>query len=313
VCIILIFLAAPLYYLYLYLTEKYSGFVDLDGADYLIHFDGEGHVDASHAYRTAFERYSRRLVSVLVMVFLLGIQAVATVFLTRTDSTNIGIYFAVSIVSAALNTIFAFICGPLTNFERWTYYDMYNSSWTIKLLLFRLVNIVTVYAATNYEATRNVKCTHATIAGQFITLLLVEIVWSNMMKIFLGMLYFRYHATFARWTGSILGDHDNMCQFDLANQYLSAFYLFYLTSMSMTTIPFSTFLALFGFVVKYWVDKFYLYKLCGEPRKVETSLRLFVSVTLFVVQIVALLTPYAGSAFVLGAITKRLSPFCLFP
>ena len=316
VCIILAFLAAPIYFLYLRVVEKNDDELALSRfsvLDKLIRFTPNGEIDVSNTYRSSSEKVCRRVTVFIFILMMIGLQVIASILITTTDSSNIGIAFAISFIAATLNIVFSFVAYYLTEFEKWDTFYTWNAFHTLKLLAFKLANIITVFAAKKYSQTSDIKCTYSTIGEQLITLLLVEIFAVNLQKILTAMFFFNHSETVARWQGSIFGDQDNLPQFDLSLEYLSIIYRHYLTLMAMVTLPYSILLSLFGYVVQYWVEKYYLYKLCGVPRKTDSSMKTFLTILLAFVALCSLLTPFAGTMFVLSGLTKSKSSLCLFP
>lgn len=316
VCVILAFLAAPIYFFVLKLLTKNDEVLALSQfsvLDELIRFTSDGRIDVSTTYRSRSEKIVRRLIVLGFIALMIGLQVLSSLLITRVDSSNIGIAFAIAFVASALNILFSYTSYYLTEFEKWDTFAAWNAFHTMKLLAFKLANIITVFAAKRYSQTSNTKCTYSTIGEQFISLLFVEIFFVNLQKILSGMFFSSKAQSLARMQGSIFGDQDNMPQFDLPLEYLNVVYRHYLTLMAMITIPYSILLSLFGYFVQFWVEKYYLYKLCGMPRKTDSSMKTFLTTLLVFVAACALLTPYAGTMFVLSGITRDLSPLCYFP
>ena len=129
----------------------------------------------------------------------------------------------------------------------------------------------------------------------------------------MAMLFRKFANTIARLTGSIFGDQDNLPKFDIAVEYLGIVYRQYLIIMAMVVCPFTIFLGLVGYLLDFAVNKFILLRLCGVPRKVESSQKSLLTFVLFFVALCGLLTPFAGSMFMLAGLTREKSQLCRFP
>ncbi|CUG93418.1 transmembrane protein, putative [Bodo saltans] len=313
ICIILTFFSAPLYFYYLRRGENTSKYVDEDGEDIIIRFTPEGKIDVSNLYRGKVEVILRRVLSTVVILALIGVQVVASYFVTQNAVTNIGISFAISFIVAILNTAFMFIAERLTEFECWTSFERWKRYHTLKLLFFRLANVITVFAAKSYSSSENLKCAYDIIGQQLVTLLVTDIFAVNLQIVVVAMLWNKNANFIATLTKSIFGDQDNLPKFDIAVEYLQIVYRQYLVIMTMVVMPFSIFLSIVGFAIDYGTKKFILTKLCGVPRKVETSQKSLLTFVLFVIALFGLLTPYAGSMFMLSGLTRDKSDLCHFP
>lgn len=312
-CIVITFFSAPIYFWWLRWSEQTSKYVDVDGEDVILRFTADGRIDVSNLYRSNAEVFVRRILSSVVVFIMIGIQVVASYFITQNAVTNIGISFAISIVVAILNMLFLLIAERLTEFECWVSFEHWKRYHTMKLLFFRLSNIITVFAAKRYDSSENVKCAYDLIGQQFITLLLIDIFAVNLQQIVMNMLWNKYAERFADWSGSIFGNQDNLPKFDIALEYLQVVYRQYLVIMAMVVCPFSIFLSMVGFIIDYLSKKFILVKLSGVPRKVESSQKNFLTAILVFIAVCALLTPFAGSVFLLSGMTRDKSTVCTFP
>lgn len=313
VCIILYFFCGPIYFWWLRWNEKTSKFVDVDGEDVIFRFTDDAKLDVSNLYSSRTKVVFRRLVSLAVVLFFIGVQVIASYFITQNSVTNIGISFAISFVVAILNILFLMIAERLTEFECWARFDQWKRYHTLKLIFFRFANIITVFAAKRYDSGENQVCAYDLIGEQLITLLVIDIFAVNLQQLIMNMVWNKFTDTYANVTGSILGDQDNMPKFDIALEYLAAVYRHYLVILAMVVFPFSVLLSLLGYAIDYVTKKFILVKLSGLPRKVESSQKSFLTGVLFFAALCGLLTPYAGSAFLLSGMTKDRSHVCTFP
>lgn len=313
ICIVITFFSAPIYFWWLRWNEATSQYVDIDGEDVIVRFTDDGKIDVSNMYRTQTDVFIRRVISLLVVLMFIGVQVVASFYISNIPSTDIGLSFAISIITAVLNLVFMNCAERLTEFEKWKSFEKWKRYHTLKLLFFKLANVITVFAAKRYDTLEDTKCAYDVIGEQLITLLIIDIFAINIQKIILAMIFRKFAQTIAGITGSIFGDQDNLPKFDIAVEYLGIVYRQYLVIMAMVVCPFSIFLALVGYLLDFVVNKFILLRLCGVPRKVESSQKALLTFVLFFVALCGLLTPFAGSMFMLAGLTRDKSKLCQFP
>ena len=89
----------------------------MDGEDVIVRFTDGGRIDVSNMYRTKVDVAIRRLLSLLVVLFFIGIQVVSSIYISNIDSTDIGLSFAISVITAVLNIVFMQCAERLTEFE----------------------------------------------------------------------------------------------------------------------------------------------------------------------------------------------------
>eukprot|EP00658_Telonema_sp_P-2_P035455 TRINITY_DN25781_c0_g1_i24.p1 TRINITY_DN25781_c0_g1~~TRINITY_DN25781_c0_g1_i24.p1 ORF type:complete len:381 (+),score=107.91 TRINITY_DN25781_c0_g1_i24:158-1300(+) len=319
--IILTFFAGPIYYFIMWRREvaEDKDSLSQDGiaekADRLLRIDTKtGLFDVSHHYRSGRELFVRRLGSILIILAFLTVQTVASYFLTRESSNApIGIAFAIAIIGGVLMGFFTFVSQFVVEFAKIQTYERWKVAHTISLMAIRLGNVFAVYAAKKYKLDPDTKCAYDIVGEQFISLLFVEIIVMNVVNVVLHMLLNKFAGYIAIKTSSVFGDEDNLPPFDLATFYLNIVYRHYIVIMAMVVAPLTICFAFLGFVLQYWVDKFLLFKICGTPRRIYNSQKMFLSVTLFCVALCSLLTPYAGSMFIMSGITGEFSDLCQFP
>ena len=305
------FLSAPAYWLYIRLSMPSN--IDTF-RDRLIRYTDTGFVDVSHFYRSRRDRLGRRLLSVLIFAAFILVQVFASWYITKEQgAANFGVAFAIAIVVAVLNTLYGYAAWYLTEFEKWQSFTVWKRAQSMKLMLFKLGNIVTVYAAKDYSSYKHTSCVYDVIGQQFLSIFLVEFIAMNIWEMVLTFSQAHWAREIASWTGSILGDQENLPTFDVATQYLEVFYRQYLGVMAMAVFPLSMAIVVPGMLLSAWVDQFLLYKICGRPKKMVGTQKVFLAICLALLTAAAIATPFAGTGFVLSKSTKDLSKLCPFP
>lgn len=322
IAIVLCFLSAPIYYFIMrarvgHETHKPtpgSGERDEESDRMLRYIDADGSLDVSSYYRTTSDIVLRRIVAVVISACFLAVQVLASYYVTRNESTtNFGLSLLLAFIAATINILYGLAAKSLTEFEKWPRYAQWKRSQIVKLLLFKLLNIVTVYASKDYDTIGRKHCTYDVIGEQFLTLLLVEIIVMNLWAIIQTALSRRMQYWIADVTGSINGDQDNLPGFDLATEYLEVIYRQFIAIMAMTVFPLSIVLHFVGLFIEYWCDKFRLNRLCGKPQKMAATQKGFLSVTMGVIALSAIATPFAGLGWIMSGYTRDTSKFCTFP
>ena len=268
-------------------------------ADRVVRYTAEGVIDVSSHYRSKAELVGRRLGSVLVFVGFVAVQVVTSIAITRSGqgTDSVGGAFAIAFIAAALNIAFTMVSRKLTEFEKYETLGAVDRSLVIKLVGFKIANIMAVYGAKRYDAAR---CVYDVIGEQFMTQLLVEIFFVTPSTVAAAALFTANKQYVASATKSILGDDKHCARFELPVEYLAALYKFLLAAMAMTVFPLSTLLSLAAFFVEFWAARYRLVKLCGKPVRSDASHRTVVVFTMFVIFVAAITTPFAGAAFVLS-------------
>lgn len=312
--IVFTFLASPIYFLLMHVFVK-SIESEEEGAEKIIRYDADTcEVDVTCHYRTRGDLIIRRLLAVLFLLGILAIQVVISYFLTKNqESASFGISMAISIIATTLSALFKFIAPMFTEFMMLSSFDWWKRSHALSILSIRMGSLIAVFAAKDYAASADKNCTYDIIGEQLISLFLVEIFLSPIIEIISAVMWRRYANYIAFRLKSRLGDQDNLYPWDLADYYRNILYRHFLTMMAMVVVPMIAALAFVGYVLQYWVDKFLLYKICGRPRRVAGSQKTYLTIMLAFVALCALLTPYAGTMFMLSGITRDKSPLCTFP
>ncbi len=323
VCFILLFFASPIYYKYIgnYTFEddnRSLGEIEDDAVaagnveDAITRFSLDGSIDVSARYRTYGNVFMRRVASLAVFFLFIGIQVGASIGITRIESTSRGAgpSFAIAFIAAFLNMIYQFSARQLTEFERWTEIGSADKSLTFKLVLFKLANVIAVYASKDYPTDR---CVYEIVGEQFMTLLLVEIFFTTPGTMVGAALQSHYHQFYGRVTGSINGDSRHKAQIDMAVEYLQTIYKFYLACMALVVFPMSTVLSIVSLFLNFWGARYRLIKVSSKPVRSSATMKGTVTIVMVIIFIAAMFTPFAGSVWIMaGWSSKRTSTmgFC---
>lgn len=315
VSLIYCLVASPLYYAIMKRRIPEDAAENAEITDRIIRFNNNCTIDVGYYYRGNVNLFFRRLASVLIFLLLIMVQVIGSWFITKNeqDSGDLGTAFGIAILVSVLNILYTFIARVVTEFEKWMVFGNWKRSLALKLIFFKLANIVTVYAAKDYKSLADNICVYDIIGEQFLTLLIVETLVMNVWEVVFTLVHAANFRFYARITGSITGDADNLPQFDLALEYLEIIYRQYLSILSMVVFPLSIAFAAVGFFIEFWVDKLRLFKICGKPRHMHTSQKEFLAMNLALVAIVSFFTPYAGSVWVMAGWTRDQSDLCHFP
>jgi hypothetical protein len=325
---VIAFIGVPLYYFYVGCrweeqearlkgqnTEFHLGFGTAPRTDTIVRLTDHGYIDVSAHYRTFSDLVLRRLVSFLIFAIFLAAQVFVTFYLTQQDDErgNLGISLAVAVFAVILDFLYTVIATLLTEFEKHKFNSAAIRWLALKLMLFRVANIMTVYGARSYTAAEKT-CVYAILAEQFLGLWIVEIILVAPGTVIGTMIWHKRYDVYARFFGSIGSDESNMPAFQLAREYLKMLYLAFLSYAGMTVFPLSVWLGFFAIAAQYWSAKFRLSKLCGRPLVHDTSQRSVVIVGLLLAAIAGLLTPSAGGAFIMSGFTRdRTNSTCVLP
>ena len=275
----------------------------------LVRYKADGLIDTSHRYRSRAGVLGRRCLSLLVFLAFVGLQVLASNLLTTVQQKQLGYAFSlgIALIAIVLNEIFARIADILTEFEKHETLGWMQVFKAMKRFAFMFCNIITVYAAKNYDQIAKQACVYQAIAEQFMLLLVLEIALVVPVSVLVTMFFNVSFQWWAKRLGTITSDNDDLPPFDLTVVYLRIMYKLYIGLMAAAVFPMSSALSVVAIFVDYWVFKFFLFKLCGRPKKMHASLRLFASLCTVFSVILAAVTPFAGVLWILAGWTVQSS------
>jgi hypothetical protein len=291
---------------------------DSEVTDMIVRYCDDGTIDVSSHFRTAGYRAIRIFFSVFFFCALLTVQVVVSYYITKAEDTSSdpAVAFVIALVVAGLNLIYGLVADLLTEMEKPNTMRVFKISNTFKLLLFKLCNVITVYAAKNFSHVK--ECAYDVIGQQFLYILLVDMTVMNVFELFLPFLTSKVRRWMAiRDRNDLQSDQDLLPPFDVSCEYLDTIYRQYLVYMAMTVFPLAAALSWVGQALEYWVDRLKLFKLAGKPKNMDYSVRsqgFMIMMFQLIVLIAALFTPYAGVVWVLSKETATATALkCQFP
>ena len=271
-------------------------------------------VDVSCYYRSGAALATRRVLAIVFLLLILGVQVTIAYFLTANqEKASFGLSMAISVSSSAIAAAFKFAAPRVTEFMLLANFDWWKRWHTLSIFGIRVGSQFAVFAAKDYGASADTGCSYDLIGEQLVTSLLVEVIVAPITEVAFALLWRANARRIAAMLESRLGDEDNLYAWDLADYYRNVLFRYFIAAMAMAIVPLAAALAAVGFAVQYWVDKFLLFKVCGRPQRVAGSQRHFVAGLMALAALCALVCPYAGSVFVLSGRTRDLSPHCTFP
>jgi hypothetical protein len=279
----------------------------------LVRFDADLGIDVAVHYYGRSHMILRRLGSTFLFLVFCALQVVASIYLTRASAEgSVGVSFAISIVSAVFNLAYGVVARKLNDLEHYISTSDDARQLALKQVCFKLANVMAVYGAKTYVDSD--MCIYDAIGEQFMTLLLVEIVFTIPSAVVIAYFQTEFNMTVSKLAGNSSGNRANMAQFALSTEYLNVLYRFYIALMAMVVFPLSTVLSLVAFFFAFWTGKFRLFKICGDPGRDETTHRKSVAGGLMFMCLAALLTPNSGCAFILSGYTSDTAQsLCPFP
>eukprot|EP00760_Papus_ankaliazontas_P007607 PhM_4_TR13395/c0_g1_i1/m.7084 len=286
--------------------------------DIIIRYTDEGYIDVSSHFRTPLNKALRTVFSACVFCGLLAVQVLVSYYVTQIEdqSANAVVSFLIAVVVGLLNLTYGLVADLLTEFEKPKTMRQFKTSNTLKLLLFKLGNVITVYAAKTYSSVQD--CAYDVIGQQFLYILVVDITVMNVLEMLLPRVTSRLRRYMAlRNKDDLQSDQDLLPPFDVSYEYLDTIYRQYLVYMAMTVFPLSVVLSWVGQVLEYWLDKYKLLRVAGKPKRMDYSFR-SQGIMIMVFQVIAfaaaMLTPYAGVIWVLsGDTSSATAKDCNFP
>jgi hypothetical protein len=326
ICLIIAFVVGPCYVLYVgqrWGDQEKSKSKDADvlaGAlgeaprtDRIVRLTREGYIDVGSHYRTGIDLIARRTVSLVVFLGFLVLQVLISIALTEQDDGSFFISLVVAVIAVIIDFAYNFAATMLTEFEK---HDFNSSAlrWlTVKLMFFKVANIMAVYGARSYS-TNDGRCVYSVIGSQVLSLWLVEIIAVLPGTVVGTMVWSNNFQAYAKMTGNICSDESAKPPFQLAREYLKVIYYGFLSYAGMVVFPLSLLLGFVAIGMQYWSAKFRITKICGNPLTVDHSQRFVVLIGLLLAAFAGLVTPNAGASFVLsGDVRESANTTCALP
>jgi Calcium-activated chloride channel len=265
---------------------------------------------------TSTERFVRRTISYGAALLLLGISVLATYFIQQWGNTkaeagnilNLWNYFVAGTV-ALVNFIFQFISRPMTALEKHKTWAVFRKHSAIKMITFKLVNVTAMYAAKAFAFVEagEARCGLEDMGSQFLAIIIMDAVVMSIVEMITPVL--RSWAFKIVGIGSAGSDEDQKPEFDVSEEYLELFYRQFIIYVGMSVFPMITLLGTIANVLEYPQDKFRMLRICQRPKRLNVTMKKFLTTYLAVVAVVSMLAWPQGAVWVLGAHRDQRTQF----
>ncbi|GAM25112.1 hypothetical protein SAMD00019534_082870 [Acytostelium subglobosum LB1] len=216
-----------------------------------------------------------------------------------------------SISLKGINAVFEVGSLFLTMFEKhitWTQFRLHN---TIKLYVFKVVNLIMLYIfharIFSYYTDETIQdtCPLIDVGSQFLLLLLIDLTIQNVWEVVYSAGYPRVLGLFKRNTPY----NDRRAEFDLAEEYVEILFRQLIIYMGMPVYPFVTIIGVICGVVDFYIDKYRMIKICRPPYRTQATMHRFLTfyLMLLTAALAICMYPY-GSGWVLFQIGFEPNP-----
>lgn len=308
IAIVCWFSFGPIYYIY---VVKRLAKAQISDHDNLFAAYEKDDIHDNYKY-TSTNRFWRRFASYCLFVFLIGVSAGATYGIQYAGRDVYGqtfnvINFLVTGSVAFINQFFQQISIFMVKFEKHKTWSLFRKHHVIKLLSFKMINIVAMYAALQLVNTSG--CIFQDTGSKFLTLLLLELFVMTPIEMIVPLLRIWAAKRFKilRGKGS---DDDARPEFDVAQEYLELFYRQFVIYLGMSVFPMVTFMGLFINILEYPLDKFRMLYICQKPKRLDLSMRRFLLFWLLITALAALLSWPQGAVWILSGNRGRDDMHC---
>ncbi|EGC29449.1 hypothetical protein DICPUDRAFT_158970 [Dictyostelium purpureum] len=305
-CVLLSFAVGPIYALK---VNKY--FQKNNKVDFEDGFDSDD-IILKNVNLSGKKRIIRRVISYSIFIILLCISTVLCALVLKLinsykENNFLSLSLVTSFISAAIiriiNVIYDQISIYLTRFERhstWTLFKIHN---TLKLFVFKVVNVIILYILRDqiFEKITHIAilegCPLVDAGSQFLLILVLDLTLSNLWEIIYSLIFAAIGKR-REQSGKRSSDYYKP-EFDLSEEYLEILYRQFIVYLG---IPIYPIVAVFGVacnIVEYYVDRFRLFRICKKPHRMQGSMKKFLSFYLLIISIVSVVTYPYGSGWVL--------------
>jgi hypothetical protein len=222
----------------------------------------------------------RRIISAIVFVGLIGASATGIYFLQAWGTetyvqTNFWLSLVVTAIIAIINLIWSFICAILVGFEKHRTWSAHRKHHTIKLYLFKIINVTAMYAALQWAFARPDSCPLQDVGVKFFLLIILDLFVMNVVEFVVPPLktWATRNIRCLKTEGS---DESELPEFDVAEEYLELLYRQFVLYIGMLTLPLITLVALVTNLVEYPLDKLRMLRICQRPKRLNSRLTGFI-------------------------------------
>lgn len=243
--------------------------------------------------------------SAFIMAVILGISGVVTFYMQRAARQAGGnslASFCIALFVSAMGYAWEKVCDKLTMLEYWAYWSDYWKSSCIKVLLFKILNVFTVFLVKRIEFEEKVEpgnCQLEDLGDQFILLVALNSASS--------VAYLLYVTTSAEDEER---NEFGTREFIISQEYVELVYRQFLIGLGFLVMPMIAIFGLAANILEYWVDKFRMLKVCHKPKVISASFRGVLAFYFFFSAMFVLASYPNGAIFILAGNFDRVSLLC---
>jgi len=230
-----------------------------------------------------------------------------TLVISIASTTFNYVNFLVVIAVSVINFFFSVISGPLTGLEKHRTWSKYRKHNCLKLISFKMVNLLSLYAANevalvsnqNITGTGDNICFYHTTGSKFLVMILVDIAVFNGVGFGIPLVqaFLRNHIpSMKKTTGS---DDSLKPEFDIAQEYLEIFYRQFIIYLGMTVFPALAVLGFIANIIEYPLHRLRMLRVCQRPKRLDLSMKRFLLFWLIIIALAATFAPPQGAFWVM--------------
>jgi hypothetical protein len=263
-----------------------------------------------HEHVTATERALRIVGSYAVFVLLLlasGGIIYALELKNRDDlaDPSVVVYgirpleLAVTSVVTLINVLFNSISGYLTFFERHQLWQDQRRHNTMKLFMFKILNVMAMNFAIGGVAISS-SCIYSELGRKYLLLIITDLVLGNAIELFVPWFQRVILAPMIPALQSKTSDEAMKPEFDVSQEYLELFYRQFVIYVGQPLFPLLPWVGAVSNIIEYGLDKYKLTKVCQKPKRLDITMKSFLGILLTITSVFAIAMPPTGNAWVLA-------------
>ncbi len=278
-----------------YVEDMYDGqygravydYVDEDAVD-LIHYEG-------FKLKTAYSRLGVAF-SYFTMAVILTLSGVITFYMQRATRKSGGEGAAAAVIAifvAAMGLAWEKICDKLTQLEYLAYWSLYWKSSCVKVLLFKILNIVTVFLVKRIEfqgdSGEEGQCQLRDLGNQFLFLMLFNTLASVGITVLV-----KYAPEEEERT------EFGFKEFIVSTEYVELVYRQFIIGLGFNVVPMISLFGLCANTMEYWLDKYRMLRICNKPQATSSTFSGVLAFYSFLSAIFVMFSFPNGSIFILA-------------
>lgn len=229
----------------------------------------------------------------VIMAAVLAVSGVVTFYMQkvsrRAGGNSLGSFFIALFVSF-MAFVWEIIVDKLTYFERWAYWSDYWKSSCIKVLLFKILNIFTVFLVKRIEFQDDESaCQLQDLGDQFLLLIAM-----NSSTTLAHLLYVRCSDKNAE------RDEYGAREFILSQEYVELVYRQFLIHLGFLVMPMISVFGLIANIIEYSSDKYRMLRLAHKPKAISATFSGVLAFYFFFSAMFVLLSYPNGAVFMLA-------------